>query len=299
MQKKVIALGFFDGVHRGHGALLECTVRRAKELGATPAVFTFDRSPKEVVTGIPCPLLSSCEDRRELIARYYGIETVLFAPFDTAMMTLSWERFVEDLLVGQEDAVHVVAGHDFRFGHRNAGNPQLLREKCAQLGIGCDIIPKVEQDGRTVSSTYIRQLVAEGRMEEANRFLGHPHTLRQTVRHGQRLGRTIGVPTINLELPAQILVPRHGVYITRTTLPDGRTQAGITNVGLRPTVGAFQQPTIETFLLDFSGDLYAQSVRVEFFHRLRDERRFETMDALREQIERDAAQARAYFAKQK
>ena len=172
-QKRVIALGFFDGVHLGHQALLRRTVERAKEQGMIPAVFTFDRAPKAVVTGRPVPLLTTPEERIALVHSLFAIEEVIVAPFDQAMMTMPWEDYI-DMLVKRFGAGWLVAGHDFRFGHRNSGNPQLLRQRCGELGLGCDIIPAVTLDGRTVSSTYIRQLLEEGRREEAERFLGHP-----------------------------------------------------------------------------------------------------------------------------
>ena len=143
----VIALGFFDGVHLGHGALLRKTAERARELGVTPAAFTFDRSPKEFVTGVPVPLLTSAAERAEIIREYYGIGTVFVEPFDRAMMTMPWEDFITELLVKKYRAVHLVAGHDFRFGYKNQGDPEKLCEKCRALGLGCDIIPKVELDG--------------------------------------------------------------------------------------------------------------------------------------------------------
>jgi len=295
LQPTVIALGFFDGVHRGHGALLRRTVERAAALGATPAVFTFDRPPKEVVTGRPVPLINSPEDRRDLIRRLYGIQQVIMVPFDRAMMTMGWQDFITSL-VEQYGAVHLVAGHDYHFGYKNEGTPEKLQERCAQLGLGCDIIPKVEYDGITVSSTYIRTLVESGDVERAAEFLGHPHCLSQTVTHGRRIGRTIGVPTINLALPASVLVPSHGVYITRVHLPNGSGCPGVTNVGVRPTVSQSGTVSVETFLLDFDGDLYGQRVRLEFCRPLRPERRFDSLDALKEQILRDIDSARAYFA---
>ena len=155
MNQTVIALGFFDGVHRGHGALLEKTVQRAQELGAEPMVFTFDRPPKEVVTGKPVFLLNSPEDRQELMKRIYGIDRVLLAPFDREMMTLPWDAFVEQKLVRDLNAVHLVAGHDYHFGYKNQGDPQLLQEKCRELSLGCDIIPKVEVDGITYDCAYV------------------------------------------------------------------------------------------------------------------------------------------------
>ncbi len=296
VEKTVIALGFFDGVHRGHGALLRKAAERAGELNAAPAVFTFDRSPKELVTGKPVLLINSNDDRRDIIRRVYGIQRVIFAPFDREMMTMPWQDFITELLVKQYGAVHLVAGHDYRFGHKNEGTVERLREKCRELGLGCDIIPKVELEGITVSSTYIRTLLEQGDVERAALFLGHPHCLSQTVRHGQRLGRTIGIPTVNLAVPAHVLTPERGVYITRAFLPDGRSCPGVTNVGTRPTVTEGDTVSVETYLLGFDGDLYGQTVRLDFYKRLRGEVKFPSLEALRQEILRNVAETEAYFA---
>ena len=295
MKERVIALGFFDGVHLGHAALLRRTVEEAAKRGVTPAVFTFDRPPKEVVTGIPCPLIASPEDRKGLLERLFGIRDVIMVPFDQEMMTTPWNEFVTKILVERYHAVHLVAGHDHHFGHKNQGTPELLAEKCRELGLGCDIIPKVEVDGITVSSTYIRNLVGLGQLERAGRFLGHPHTLTQEVRHGRRIGHTIGVPTINLVVPPHVLVPSHGVYVTRVFLPDGESYPAVTNVGTRPTVNNGTDITVEPWLLGFDGDLYGARVRVEFHKRLRDEIRFDSLDAPRDQIQKDAKATMEYF----
>lgn len=296
VEKTVIALGFFDGVHRGHGALLRKAAERAGELNAAPAVFTFDRSPKEFVTGKPVLLINSNDDRRDIIRRVYGIQRVIFAPFDREMMTMPWQDFITELLVKQYGAVHLVAGHDYRFGHKNEGTVERLREKCRELGLGCDIIPKVELEGITVSSTYVRTLLEQGDVERAALFLGHPHCLSQTVRHGQRLGRTIGIPTVNLAVPAHVLTPERGVYITRAFLPDGRSCPGVTNVGTRPTVTEGDTVSVETYLLGFDGDLYGQTVRLDFYKRLRGEVKFPSLEALRQEILRNVAETEAYFA---
>ena len=296
VEKTVIALGFFDGVHRGHGALLRKAAERAGELNAAPAVFTFDRSPKEFVTGKPVLLINSNDDRRDIIRRVYGIQRVIFAPFDREMMTMPWQDFITELLVKQYGAVHLVAGHDYRFGHKNEGTVERLREKCRELGLGCDIIPKVELEGITVSSTYIRTLLEQGDVERAALFLGHPHCLSQTVRHGQRLGRTIGIPTVNLAVPAHVLTPERGVYITRAFLTDGRSCPGVTNVGTRPTVTEGDTVSVETYLLGFDGDLYGQTVRLDFYKRLRGEVKFPSLEALRQEILRNVAETEAYFA---
>ncbi len=296
VEKTVIALGFFDGVHRGHGALLRKAAEQAGALNAAPAVFTFDRSPKEFVTGKPVLLINSNDDRRDIIRRVYGIRRVIFAPFDREMMTMPWQDFITELLVKQYGAVHLVAGHDYRFGHKNEGTVERLREKCRELGLGCDIIPKVELEGITVSSTYIRTLLEQGDVERAALFLGHPHCLSQTVRHGQRLGRTIGIPTVNLAVPAHVLTPERGVYITRAFLPDGRSCPGVTNVGTRPTVTEGDTVSVETYLLGFDGDLYGQTVRLDFYKRLRGEVKFPSLEALRQEILRNVAETEAYFA---
>lgn len=295
MKEKVIALGFFDGVHLGHAALLRRTVEEAARRGVTPAVFTFDRPPKEVLTGTPCPLINSPEDRKDLVRRLFGIREVLMVPFDHEMMTTPWDDFVTNILVGRYHAVHLVAGHDHHFGHKNQGSPELLMEKCRELGLGCDIIPKVEVGGITVSSTYIRRLVEMGQIERANRFLGHPHVLTGTVRHGRGLGSSRLFPTANLIIPPHVLVPSHGVYVTRATLEDGTSYAAVTNVGTRPTVNSGSDITVEACLLDFEGDLYGKTLRVEFFRHLRDEIRFDSLDALKAQIAADADTTRAYF----
>lgn len=298
MNQKVIALGFFDGVHLGHGALLRRVTERARETGASPAVVTFDRAPKSLVTGKPVSLLNSPEDRRDLIRRFYGIEDVVMLPFDQKMMTMPWQDFINVVLVKDQHAAHLVAGHDFHFGYKNQGTPELLQRSCAQLGLGCDIIPEVTLDGITVSSTHIRQLVTEGNMEEAARFLGHPHTLTGTVRHGHSIGHARLFPTANLIVPHNVLVPSHGVYITHACLADGRTFAAVTNVGTRPTVNNGTNVTVEAYLLDFSGDLYGQTLRLEYHRKLRGEIQFDSLEALKAQISQDIESTRNYFQAQ-
>lgn len=294
MEQKVIALGFFDGVHIGHGALLRKTAARAKEFSLVPAAFTFDRAPREAVLGTPVPLINSSADRALLMQRLYGMEEVIIAPFDHTMMTMNWEAFVE-MLVSNHGAAHLVAGHDFRFGHKNEGNVEKLKQKCAALGIGCDIVEEVKLDDITVSSTHIRTLLEQGEMEQANRFLGHPHLLTQTVTHGLHIGRTIGIPTINFAAPEKLILPKDGVYVSTVTLPDGKRLLGVTNVGCRPTVNG-KNRTVETFLLDFEGDLYGVELQLAFRARLRDEEKFPSLDALRERIEEDIRMARQCFS---
>lgn len=172
--KRIIALGFFDGVHLGHGALLKQVKTLALAQNARASAFTFDKSPSAVLTGDRVPLLSSVAQRKWLMQHYYGIEEVIVASFER-MMRMPWQEFVVDYLIGELGTVHVVAGHDFHFGHKGQGTPQRLFDLCRQLGIGCDIIQPIEQEGRTISSTYIRTLIERGEMAHARKFLGHPH----------------------------------------------------------------------------------------------------------------------------
>lgn len=294
-QKRVIALGFFDGVHRGHGALLSRVAEKAAELGAVPAAVTFDTHPENLIFGSPMPLISSPLDRAELMRRCYGIREVIVARFDDRMMHMHWEDFVTEFLVKEHGAVHLVAGHDFHFGYKGEGNPDRLRAKCAQLGLGCDIIPKVDLDGITISSTYIRTLLAQGEIERANYFLGHPHTLTDTVAHGKKLGSTLGFPTVNLRFQPGVLVPARGVYATRVWFENGESRSAVTNVGVRPTVDSQGEVNVEGFILDFDGDLYGRTVRMEFYKYLREERKFPSLEALREAVMDNVRETRAYF----
>lgn len=291
--RRVIALGFFDGVHTGHGALLRRVTQRASQLHAVSAAFTFDTHPQQVISGQQPPLLSSCADRVHLMRHLYGIEDVIVAHYDQAMMRTGWETFLDNL-VQTYGAVHLVAGHDFHFGYMGQGNPDRLVRRCRALGLGCDIIDPVIQDGILVSSTYIRTLIASGDMERARIFLGHPHCLTGTVIHGKQLGRTLGFPTINLSIPAGITLPACGVYATRITV-DNCTYPAVTNVGVRPTVDDGDGLTVESFLLDFDGDLYAKYLQVEFYKFLRQEQKFPNLAALRQEIAHNAQQTRDYF----
>lgn len=293
--QRVIALGFFDGIHRGHGMLMNKAAERAKELHLSPAVFTFDRHPSDLYADTPVELINSAADRADLIHRLYGIEDVIFSHFDEGMMHMPWEDFITKMLYEEYGARHLVCGEDFHFGYRGEGNPQKLHAKCAELGIGCDIIPLMEIDGIKVGSTYIRTLLLDGNMERATEFLGHPHCLSHTVEHGKKLGSAIGIPTINLTIPPHVLTPAHGVYATRVQI-GSKSYMGATNIGVRPTVDDHStRVTVETFILDFSGNLYGQTLRVDFYKRLREEKRFDSLDELQAQIQRDMASTRSYF----
>ena len=291
---RVVALGFFDGVHLGHKAVLHRTKERAASLNATPSVLTFDPHPKQFITGKQVPLINSLADRKSLIQRLHGIDDLLVIPFDESFRRMPWADFI---LYLQEKfhAVHLVCGHDFQFGCQGAGHPEALREKCQELQLGCDVIPEISLDGLPIRSRHIRRLLIAGDMGEANRFLGHPHTLTETVVYGRKLGRILGVPTINMHFPQDVLSPARGVYATRAFLEDGSSHIAVTNIGARPTLGPEGAVTVETHILDFDGDLYGKQARLEFLHFLRPERKFQNISTLGAQIQRDVDEARAYF----
>lgn len=295
-KKRVIALGFFDGIHVGHAALLEATKRRAEENDGIPTVLTFDVHPDNLVKGCNVPLLTSPEGRVDTIRRYFGIDSVIFIHFNQTLMHMHWRIFL-DALTNELNACHFVVGHDFCFGWKGEGTPERLKEYCEEKGMGCDVIPAVKIDGVTVSSTLIRSFVGEGKIDMANHLLGHPHSLIDTVGYGYQLGMKIGTPTINMRFADGVLVPRYGVYATKVFLNNGSEDEhiAVTNIGVRPTVAGEEKVSVESYILDFSGNLYDHRVRVEFHKFLRPERKFSSISELKEQIMRDAESARAHF----
>ena len=293
--QRVVALGFFDGVHLGHQALMRRTVEEALRRGAIPSVISFDTHPDMLVRHVPVQLLNSAAGRKELIRRVGGIDDVIMIHFDERFMRTPWAEFA-NTLKNELGAVHLVMGRDFSCGWRGEGTTDKLCAWCRQNDLGCDVIDEVILDGIVVSSTYIRGLVLDGQIERANQFLGHPHTLIDTVGYGYKIGRKIGTPTINTRIPEGVIVPKHGVYATRVWLPDGPKSA-VTNIGVRPTFGDGNDVTVESNILDFSGNLYGSQVRLEFFEYLRPERKFTFPEELRAQIEHDIARTREYFEK--
>ena len=271
--KRAIALGFFDGVHIGHAALLNRTKERAAQIGAMPSVLSFDVHPDSLVFQKEVPLINSAAGREEIIRRCFGISNVVFIHFNPHVMHMAWRDFA-DSVIDELQAAWIVVGHDFSFGYRGEGTAELLKRYCEERGVGCDIIPAVTLEGRIVSSTYIRGLIERGEMEEARRFLGHPHTLSDTVRSGYHLGSKLGAPTINMFFPEGVIVPRHGVYAAKVYLEDGKSYFAVTNVGVRPTVSDGSRVSVESHLLNYEGNLYGRQARVEFYAFLRDEIRF-------------------------
>ena len=290
--KRVFALGFFDGVHLGHQALLRQCVALAETLGCQPAAITFDRHPQALFTADPPALISTAASRRLLLGQY-GMEYIHELPVVRETMSMPWRDFVQALL--DLGAVGFVCGHDFRFGSRGEGDVHKLQTFCGELGLPCVIVPEQTVDGIRISSTHIRTLIEDGKMETALRFLGHPHIISGTVVHGKSLGRTLGIPTANLVLEPGQVVPKFGVYACLCSV-DGRRCPAVTNVGTRPTVNGVGV-TVEPWILDFEGDLYDREITLEFHRFLRPEAKFDGLEALQAQIRSDAAETRCYFEK--
>ena len=278
--KRVIALGFFDGVHLGHAALLNKARQEAQRLGCAAAALTFDHHPDEVIFGKKTPLLNTLPQRERLMKEDFGMDEVITLPFDRAMMQMPWQQFVQEVLCDRFDAQAVVCGHDFTFGHRGEGNAQKL---CEVFGENCHVIEAVELDGEIVSSTRIRELLQKGEIEQAGKMLGRAHFMEGTVIHGKHLGRKLGIPTANILLPEGVVEPAYGVY---ATLVNG--YKAVTNVGIRPTLDDGEAPTMESFLLEFRGDLYGKTIQVQLLHFLRPEIKFSSVAQLKEQIAADA-----------
>ena len=288
---RVFALGFFDGVHLGHQALLNACVKLAKELNAETAAITFNQHPQSLYANQIPALLSTLQDRFRLLMQY-GMEHIYEFPVTKEVMSTDWRTFLDELM--DCGGVGFVCGDDFRFGHRGEGNAEKLQQFCAENNLPCIIVPEQTMDGEKISSTRIRALLEEGDVENANRLLGHPYVLTGTVVSGQKLGRTIGIPTANLELPEELVKPAFGVYACKAWV-DGTYYLAVTNIGTRPTVDG-QGVTIEPWILDFDGDLYGKEITLEFHKFLRPEQKFANLDELKAQIQTDAAETRKFFA---
>jgi riboflavin kinase/FMN adenylyltransferase len=291
----VLALGNFDGVHRGHRKILERVERVASERAATAVVMTFDPHPPRVVRPDKAPaLLMTLEQKLDAI-RTTGVRGAAIVRFTPELSRWDPESFVRNVLVDWLHVVEVWVGANFLFGHDRTGNFSLLRTLGLRYGFKAEKIDPVRYKDFVVSSTRIRRLVSEGRVDEAGALLGHQYFIDGRVVAGDRRGRTLGFPTANLCSDNELLPP-FGVYATTVTI-DGVVRPSITNVGVRPTVDDSNRPTVETHVFEFDRDLYGTVVRLGFVQRLRDERAFESIDALRLQIDADCARARVLFGR--
>ena len=289
----VLALGNFDGLHRGHVKIIDRVNRRASERAGTPVVMTFDPHPPRVVRPDKAPPLIMTKAQRLEALAAAGLEGAAVVRFTPELSRWDPETFVRTVLVEWLRVAEVWVGANFLFGHDRAGNFSLLRSLGARYGFRAEKIDPVRYREFVVSSTRIRRLIGEGRVDEAGALLGHAYAIDGIVTEGARRGRQVGYPTANLVTDNE-LIPPNGVYATTVRLGEV-IHPSVTNIGLRPTFGDVPAPVVETHVLNFDRDLYGAPVRLGFVQRLRDERRFEGVDALRAQIAADVQRARALF----
>lgn len=286
----VVAVGKFDGEHRGHQKIIATMLTVAREQGLKTAIFTFGTPPAAVVSGQRRPQILTNEERRERLHQA-GIDYIVEYPFDAEIAAMDGEDFVREILLGAMRMRAIVGGEDLRFGKAGAVNAAKLKSLGERLHFSVYIIQKETEAGEEISSSLIREALAAGDMAKANTLLGMPYTAEGVVQHGNGIGnRILGFPTINLLLPAGKLLPRRGVYQTETVLPDGRTFRSITNVGTNPSVEQdhlSHRLRLESFLLDFSGNLYGTRVRLRFLRFIRPEKKFASLTALKQQIMAD------------
>ena len=291
----VLTLGVFDGLHLGHQLIVSRVVERARALQAVPTVVTFDPHPRAVLHPESAPPLLQTFDQKIEAFGVLGVEQTIVIRFTPDFAEVRAEDFLRDVVHERLQAQEVYLGRGFAFGRGREGDINLLRRVSRELGFHADEVPEVRLRGQRISSSRIRELLAAGSVNLARRMLGRPYGVEGRVVRGAERGRTIGFPTANLR-PDNRVIPRAGVYVT-ATLIDGAWRRSVTNVGVRPTFEKEAEPSIETYVMDWGGDLYGDVVRVRFLHRLRDERRFSSVEELKRQIDADTARARKYFTR--
>ena len=286
-EKTIYALGFFDGVHLGHQALLTACRHLAQEAGCKAGAVTFDTHPETLVAGNAPGLINTIFDRQQLLLGY-GLQDLLVLPFDEDLRKQPWQDFLETLL--KKGAAGFVCGDDFRFGFQGQGNAEALAAFCKERELPWAVVSGQSLEGTRVSSTHIRQLLEAGDIESASRFLGHPHILSGKVIRGKQLGRTLGIPTANLAYPENLVQLKFGVYACHAII-DGKQYAAVTNIGTRPTVDG-ENITVEPWILDFEGDLYGKVIVLHFHKFLRPEQKFDSLTQMQEEIRKNAMQTR-------
>ena len=289
----VLTLGVFDGLHLGHQLIMSTVVERARAAGAVPTVITFDPHPRAVLHPESAPPLLQTFDQKIESFGVMGIEQTIVIRFTKQFAQVCAEDFLRDVVCERLQAHEIYLGRGFAFGRNREGNIDLLRKASERLGFRADEVPEVRLRGQRISSSRIRELLADGRVGLARRMLGRPYGVEGRVVRGHERGRVLGFPTANLH-PQNRVIPRNGVYVT-ATLIEGAWRRSVTNVGVRPTFADSVAPSVETYVMNWNGDLYGDVVRVRFLHRLRAERKFASIDELKQQIDADVERARHYF----
>ncbi len=286
-----VAIGKFDGIHRGHQSLLRHILEQ-KEKGLQAVVFTFDPSPAVLFSGTSLPELTTKQEKRKLFEEL-GIDVLIEFPLTFESAAMEPEAFIEKVLAGQMKAAYIAAGTDLSFGKEGKGDTALLEKYAGQYGYQTDIIEKVCLDGMEISSSYVRKVIKAGDMEKAELLIGEAYSVTGIVAHGKKLGRRLGMPTVNLLPEKEKLLPPYGVYFSEVVLGE-HTYKGITNIGCKPTVNDEKQAGVETYLYDFAQDIYGKEITVRLFSFHRPERKFGSVEELKTQMAADIAKGRYY-----
>lgn len=292
----VVSIGKFDGLHRGHKKLLR-EMFHWKERGFKVAIFTFSTPPGTLVKGKMQTMIMTNPEREDLL-RMAGVDYLVEYPFDEEVCRMAPEEFVAEILTGKMNAEVIVTGPDCHFGYKAAGDKELLEKLAPKYGYRFFAVDKARDGDRIISSSYIREMLAEGRIEKANELLGYSYFVEGTVEHGNSLGHSRLYPTANLVPPKEKHLPKFGVYASRVTA-DGKQYGGITNVGRKPTIEGENPAGVETYLYDFEGNLYEKQIRVELLHFVRPEMKFSSIEELKEQLNRDIEECRGYLDQRK
>lgn len=288
-----IALGTFDGIHKGHQQVIGAAVARAREIDGTSLVFTFSNHPLSVVAPERCPVRLMSNEEKEAVMRGLGVDVLVNIPFTQEVLAIGAEDFIRMLIEAYEPKF-VVVGPNYTFGYKNQGNSELLKEFGKKYGFEVKIHEAVCDTDDLISSTLIRGYINDGNVKKTAELLGRDFRLTSTVVHGDERGRTIGFPTANLDLPPEAAVPNNGVYAVRAITADGKIHSAVANIGTNPTFNGVYRH-IEVHILDFAADIYGQELTIEFLAKLRNEQKFSGIEALVNQLHQDVETARKYF----
>ena len=295
IEPTVVALGHFDGIHKGHQEIIGRTVKEAEAAGLKSGVFTFSNHTSTVLKNVPPVRNILYEDEKIRLLEEMNVDYMFNIPFTEEILKMTPVQFIDDILVDKFNIREAYCGFNYSFGFKAQGTPEVLMHEGLKRGLGIHVQEPYMIDGIVVSSTYIRQLIEEGRMEEAARFMGRMYVIGGEIVVGNKLGRTFGFPTCNTLVDSSMITPPNGVYIT-TCVIDGIRYASVTNVGVKPTIGTYEK-NIETHIFNFDEDVYGRQIRVEFIKHTRGEKKFNSFDELKDQIANDCIEAKAYHRK--
>ena len=282
--KSVVTIGNFDGVHKGHQVLINEAVQFANKRNLKSVVFTFDNHPANYFEKKHVKNIITNNEKINRI-KNLGVDILVIIPFDSYMTKISPIEFIKGVLIDKLGAGKIIVGHDFTFARRKEGNTKLLKEMSSKYGFELEIVNPIKVNDIRVSSTYIRQLVAEGSVDKVNKYLGYHCEIKGNVIKGKQLGRTIGFPTANIEINDDLLIPNNGIYVTKVYVHND-VYYGATNIGYNPTVNG-DKLSIETNILEFEKDIYGQIIKIEFLERIRDEKKFNSLEELKAQLKKD------------